>query len=212
MQGQDSTIAPDVAGAAQPAGDNPYAAVPATQVPDGQEPKASPAVRVWAVLLGLALIALAAVAGREVWRLVAAPEATSWTQPFIDLMATDGLRTWMPWAGAAAIVVGLVFLGIAAKPRRRTHQRLSTSAGSAWVRHVDIARRCSAVARRVPGVAAARTQSSSSGIAIIVNGDVNDSELSQRVIQAVTAEMDALETPTKVTVTVEPVQEVDARV
>ncbi|KAA8721581.1 DUF6286 domain-containing protein [Corynebacterium phocae] len=180
---------------------------PQTNAHYGQEPKASPAVRWATVILGLILLGLAFVAGREVWRILAAPEQQSWTQPAVDVMSKPGLEDWMLYAAAGAIVVGLICLFLAFKPRRSTHVSVSHDNGpSTWIRHVDVARRSSAIARNVPGVASAHSTSKNNVVTVTVNGDVGDSGLAERVSQAVSAELSHLARPPRVNVKTEQIQ------
>lgn len=185
-------------------------AAPAT-VPRGQEPKASPAVRAWAIILGLFLICLAAVLSREIWRIQVSPTTPSWIQPAIDVLARPGIETWMLISGAVCALIGLFFLGIAGRGRKRTHLALEGEV-STWIRHVDIARRSSAVARTIPGVTAARTVSARKGVHVVVNGDVNDTALTQRVHEAIATELRCLAHSPTVTVELEHIEEVDSNV
>ena len=81
----------------------------------GQQPKASPAARTWAVILGLLLLAAGVIGVRETWLVGSGSDAQSWVQPVLNLIATEELQTWMIWAGVASIVVGLIFLFAAAR-------------------------------------------------------------------------------------------------
>ncbi|WP_293772902.1 DUF6286 domain-containing protein [uncultured Corynebacterium sp.] len=180
---------------------------------NGQEPKASPAVRTAAVVLGVALIAAAVVCGREVWRISVNPQATSWVQPLVDIMATPTLQPWMVGAGAAAVVAGIVCLVLALRPRRRTHVELQAAEGpSGWVRQVDIARRCSAIARSIPGVTAARTQATRKRVLVTVNADAQDTGVVDRVREAIAPELEQLATYPELTVVSEHIEEVDNNV
>lgn len=177
----------------------------------GREPVSAPAVRSAAILLGCALLALATLAGREAWRVVADSPTSSWTQPAIDVMSSAGVRGWMVWAGIGATLVGVLCLWMAFAPRSKRHLALGTPL-SAWTRPVDVARRCSAVARQVPGVQAARSQARRGAVRVIVNGDVDDQALIERVAQALVSELSALRKPLVVRVTAERIEEVDASV
>jgi len=174
----------------------------------GQQPKASPAARTWAVILGLLLLAAGVVGVRETWLVGSGSDAQSWVQPVLNLIATEELQTWMIWAGVASIVVGLIFLFAAVKTRRTTHMQLA----SMWMRPVDIARLSSATARRVPGVASAQTSADSKKAKVTVNGDTDDAELQGRVETAVTRCLAHLKNPPQVTVAVEKIPELDNNV
>jgi len=178
----------------------------------GQQPKASPAVRTWAVILGLLLIAAGIVGVRETWLVGSGSDAQSWVQPVLDLIATKDLQTWMIWAGVGSIVVGLIFVIAALKTRRSTHLQLASDTASMWMRPVDIARVSSATARRVPGVASAQTSADSKTTKVTVHGDTDDAELQDRVETAVTQCLAPLQDPPQVIVTVEKIPELDNNV
>ena len=50
----------------------------------GQQPKASPAARTWAVILGLLLLAAGVVGVRETWLVGSGSDAQSWVQPVLN--------------------------------------------------------------------------------------------------------------------------------
>ena len=178
----------------------------------GQQPKASPAARTWAVILGLLLIVAGVVGVRETWLVGSGSDAQSWVQPVLNLIATEQLQTWMIWAGVASIIVGLIFLFATLKTRRTTHLQLASDTASMWMRPVDIARLSSATARRVPGVASAQTSADSKKAKVTVNGDTDDAELQGRVETAVTRCLAHLKNPPQVTVAVEKIPELDNNV
>lgn len=182
----------------------------------GQEPLASPAARSWAVILGVVLLALAGVAGRETWLVSAQANARSWIDPFIDLVAAGTLRPWMLWAGGASIALGILLVIISLKPRRHTHLRVVADNASVWMRPVDIARLASASARREPGVAAARTQvkkkRKSVKVDVVVNGDVEDATLGERVHETIAQELSSLQAPAQISVAVDQIPELDSNV
>lgn len=74
----------------------------------GQQPKASPVVRTWTVILGIVLLAVGIVGVRETWLVGTDANAQSWVQPVLNLIATEQLEMWMIWAGVGSIVVGQV--------------------------------------------------------------------------------------------------------
>ena len=124
----------------------------------GQEPRATPAARWLAVLLGLALVALGVVAGREMWmRRSDGASWPSWLDPVLEMVAENRFQPWMTWASIIAVVVGLILIVVAFKPRARTHRRLASTT-SLWARPVDIARLTTATAKRTPGVGSASTR------------------------------------------------------
>lgn len=178
----------------------------------GQQPKASPVVRTWTVILGIVLLAVGIVGVRETWLVGTDANAQSWVQPVLNLIATEQLEMWMIWAGVGSIVVGLIFVIAAVKTRRRTHVRVASEYASMWMRPVDVARLSSAAARRVPGVASAQTSADTKRTKVTVNGDEQDPELPGRVERAVTRALDVLAQPIQVTVAVEKIPEMDNHV
>lgn len=177
----------------------------------GQRPKASPPARGWTIIVGILLLAAAVVVGREAWVAGANEGATSWLQPFIDVMSSPEIHTWMLVAGGVAIFVGLILLWAACAPRKTTHVRIGSEDASMWLRAVDIARVASATARRVPGTTAARSRAKitkeRSRITVTATGDADDAQLKERVTEAVTAALAAITPAPEVTVVIEDEQE-----
>lgn len=177
----------------------------------GQRPKASPPARGWTIILGILLLVAAVVLGREAWVAGANEGATSWLQPFIDVMSSPEIHTWMLVAGGVAIFVGLILLWAACAPRKTTHVRIGSEDASMWLRAVDIARVASATARRVPGTTAARSRAKitkeRSRITVTATGDADDAQLKERVTEAVTAALAAITPAPEVTVVIENEQE-----
>lgn len=120
------------------------------------EPRANPGVRWLGIVVGLLLIALGVLAGRELWALNADTTWQSWGTPAFDFFRGLEFQPWMGWVGVAFLVVGLFFLIMAFKPRPRTHRQVPSEV-SLWVRPVDVARYITAHSRRISGVKAART-------------------------------------------------------
>lgn len=178
----------------------------------GREPQPSPAVRPWSVLLAMALLGASFVAAREAWLLFGDGNAQSWLRWFFAIMETDALQDWMVWAGAGAVALGLVFLFVALKPRKSTHIDYSTEFTSMWTRPVDVARRVAAAARTVPGVAAARSNTSAKKVSVIINGDAEDPTLAKRTTAALEHTIEGLRPRPELTVHYEQTQEVDNNV
>lgn len=178
--------------------DNPYPGF-------GQEPKGSPAARGWSILLGLLLLGLAVVTGREAWLLSSGADQPSWVQPVLDIFATPQLEEWMVWAGLAAAILGLILLFVSLKPRPSTHRQVASDHASIWMRPVDIARVASAAARHVPGVDSAQTKASGSQVRVDVTADGDGTELQQRVSQAVERALVVLREKPSVSVNVQPI-------
>ncbi|GAA2058942.1 DUF6286 domain-containing protein [Williamsia deligens] len=126
-------------------------------------PTATPGA-VWTTsLFAIALIALGGIAIRDICvdqKWISGSEWIAAASRWIGRLSWQG---WF-WAVAIAlIVVGLLLLWTAIRPRTKTHIALDGAgtvdgyAPSTWTRKVDVARRASAVARGVAGVTAANT-------------------------------------------------------
>lgn len=122
----------------------------------GQRPAANPQVRLWAIVTGLAMLAVTFVAVREliiVWNL----GSLSWS-PWISQLPeylTSRSPEWIGIAGVIAVFVGVIFVVSVVLPRKKRYLRMSASESSVWARPVDLARFSTAAAKRIPGVLAA---------------------------------------------------------
>lgn len=121
-------------------------------------PTATPGA-VWITsLFALALIALGAIAIRDICVDQRWITGSQWIAAASRWIADLSWQGWF-WAVAIAlIVVGLLFVWTAIRPRTKTHIALDGAgtvdgyAPSTWTRKVDVARRASAVARQAKGV------------------------------------------------------------
>lgn len=186
-----------------------------------KQPRLSPPVRWLAILLGLALIALACVAWRDMWVTYSESTRELWTAPVFELIGTPPLPMWMVWAGVGSIVVGLLFFLISVRRGRMTHVPVGPSpaveagqgtTAAMWIRPVDIARLVSATARRLPGMSTAQTRTTGNTkkglkVEVTISGDVNDPMLAQRVADSVKHSLKELGTTVDVHVEVEKKQE-----
>lgn len=151
----------------------------------GQEPKASPAARWIAILLGLGLIGLAAVAGRELWiHYSDSTTWTSWLDPFAETLAKNSFQLWMIPAAIISLIVGIILFIIALRPRARKHVELQSDV-SLWTRPVDIARYTTATAKRVPGVTAASTTVKRNNVTLNADCASSAADLEERVRSSV---------------------------
>ncbi len=155
----------------------------------GQEPRTSPAVRWLSILLALALIGLAAVAIRELWiHYDNTVTWQSWVEPVLGEVAVEDFQPWMQWASVIAIVVGLVFLIAALKPRRRTHIRLDSPV-SMWARPTDVARMVSATVKRQAGVRSVTTSVRGKKVKVEAESASTDPAAQEKLEQAVDAKL-----------------------
>lgn len=120
-----------------------------------QAPADSPQVRWTAILIGMLLVGLAFVAGREfiIWYLQPAGW-TSWWGLIADTLR-NAIPIWTGLAGAVAILLGVWFLVQVFTPRKKRYHRLATADTHVWLRHVDVARFATSAAKRNPQVIAA---------------------------------------------------------
>lgn len=147
-------------------------------------PRAQPSSRIFALTLCLLMFGVAGIAARELWTKRTGTALESWLSPIFELISRAQYQPWMLPVGILAIVVGLIFMFSSLKPRRATHQALAGEP-TLWVRNVDIARMCTAVAERVPGVAVASTYASPRVVTVTVTGNSGDEPLPDRVRLAV---------------------------
>ena len=116
-------------------------------------PRATPLARYVAILIGLALLVLAVICGREIWlRNSPSIHWDSWVEPIVMTIGDATYEPWMLPAGFLAIGLGALLVWSAFRPRHRTHRRIRAAA-PVWMRPVDISRTLCAAARTVPGVA-----------------------------------------------------------
>ncbi|MCK7637502.1 DUF6286 domain-containing protein [Corynebacterium pygosceleis] len=142
----------------------------------GHRPAASPVARYLAILLGLLLLAAAAVAGRDLYIRYTDVEWQPWVSTATEWIGGLSYRNWMLPAGIAALIVGLLLLWASIRPRTKTHREL-TSPVAVWMRPVDVARMCTASAQQVPGVMAAHTVAKKRSIDVTVIGNPGDERL-----------------------------------
>ncbi|KAA8723768.1 DUF6286 domain-containing protein [Corynebacterium spheniscorum] len=171
----------------------------------GQEPKASPAARWLVIVLGLLLISLAIVLGRDLWLNGNRPALA--VPQVLDLLSNATYEPWMLPAGIVSVVVGVIMVILALKPRKATHHQLRSTV-SLWMRPVDIARKATATASRVAGVSTAHSHATKKTVNVSITGDAEDEQLGARVEQAVTGIARELDPAPEVKVRVRPRGEV----
>lgn len=137
-------------------------------------PSTTPVARHAAVVIGFLLLAVAVVCAREIWlRNSSSLTWESWVEPVLDTVGAATFETWMLPAGVGAVLLGLLLVWMALRPRRRTHERIPAEA-PVWMRPVDIARAFTAAAHTVPGVATASTYVGSRDVTVTVTGRADD--------------------------------------
>lgn len=114
-------------------------------------------VAVWfGALLGVAMLGLCAGAIRDLIIEAKWVNDREWTQAAADWITRIHWYQWM-WAVAVGLIlVGLLFVWLALKPRKRTFVSLGDYEVM-WTRRGDVARRCSVAVATLPGVEHATT-------------------------------------------------------
>lgn len=133
--------------------------IPSADVTLPRPPTAPPAAVPAAIAIAIALLALAAVAARELLIVRGTLSGAPWLRNTFEWASRLHWDTWLVPVSLTALVVGVLCVLLALSPRARTHVPTRSDAGAptVWLRPVDIARLCSVRAGTVPGVASAHT-------------------------------------------------------
>ncbi len=174
----------------------PAAVKPTASLPTGTQartPVAAPAAAVIGVLLALVVIAVGAVALREMLlgaNAIAGPDWVTATARWVD-----GLQpaTWLLPAGVGVVLVGLWWVWAAVKPRRRTEVALDGGAG-VWMRAGDISRAAHATADSVAGTTTASARTSRRRVTVTITATQAEADgLRGQVAEAVAERLAPLE-------------------
>lgn len=123
-------------------------------------PTASPAAHYAAVVLAVALLGVAFVAGREFLIVHGTIVGAPWIANTVEWIADLQWATWMIAGAAGLIVVGSILVAMGLTPRSKTHTGVrspSSPSPMVWLRPTDVARMCSDHAGNVPGSESVRT-------------------------------------------------------
>ncbi|MBY4574006.1 hypothetical protein ACN94_10465 [Gordonia paraffinivorans] len=164
-------------------------------------PAGHPGSAIAGAMVGVALIALCATAIRDVAVRTDWLNGREWSISAAEWIADLSWQDWMWPAAVGLVVVGLLLLWVAIKPRPRSHLPLSTS--HLWTRPGDVARRCSAAVADLPGVYEADTIVTRRKVKATVHGisAVADRE---QITAALTDVVSVLESPPRVVVRFRP--------
>ncbi|AEF38923.1 DUF6286 domain-containing protein [Hoyosella subflava] len=166
------------------------------------DPLSTPAALYFGLIAGAGLIVLGAIGVRDFLIFRELLPGPAWIPPTLESLVGTGWQNWMYFPAAAALVVGVYALIAAVLPRRKTHFRLATE-DPAWMRPKDIARRCSALAREIPGVINARTTVSRKRAIVTIDvSNAGDPGLHDRVHEAVQSGLVLLQDPLAIEVKV----------
>lgn len=154
----------------------------------GAEPKGNPAVRWLTVLLGLLLLGLAGVVGRDLWyRYQENDPQNSWIRPVFEWLGTAAVDAMGVTVGIIVSLVGLWLLITSLLPRPRRHIAV-TSPSSIWVRPVDVARNATASARNELGRANISSRATRNKLTVNVVDD-GTGHLDERLASTLTQEV-----------------------
>ncbi|MEV0948142.1 DUF6286 domain-containing Asp23/Gls24 family envelope stress response protein [Rhodococcus sp. NPDC049939] len=121
-------------------------------------PRAAPAAVPAAVIVAVTALGLAIVAGRELLIMRGTLGNAPWVRNTAEWLGRLHWSTWILPVAICSVVVGIVFIAVALKPRPRTHLPLKIGeAPTVWLRPTDLARNSSSHANDVPGVVSAHT-------------------------------------------------------
>lgn len=141
--------------------------------------KGRPAARLAAILIGLVTIGIGFVAARELWWVrTEGHHRHAWLDPVLRFISDVTYQPWMLVAGIATVILALLLIAIAFKPRPRTHVAL-IDAATCYVRPLDIARLATLNAKQVPGVKQAHTTVNGSARSIRVVASVDSQQLGE---------------------------------
>ncbi|WP_265442491.1 DUF6286 domain-containing protein [Flexivirga meconopsidis] len=135
-------------------------------------PQARPAAAYTAALLALGLIGLGVVGVQELLTRQDWVSGKPWLSTVIDNAQHATPASWALPAGIAAVVVGLMLLFAAVKPRRATHRRVPGT-DDAWVSPAALATIAAVAARRTPGVVSADARHTRRRIQVSVQADAD---------------------------------------
>lgn len=168
-----------------------------------RRPKAAPAAAPVAVLLALAVFALGVIAVLDALTATPVLSHPHWVTDVARNLDGVTAKGWMVPAGIAAVIVGLVLVVIALKPRRKTGIEVASSVAM-WTRPGDVARLATDSAAAQASVLRASSTATARKVTVTVHTAVSDtsdtSDITSEVKAAVGARLAALTTEPRVTV------------
>ena len=126
--------------------------------PTTKPPVAAPGATAVALVLGIGLVGLGVIAGRDALIAGGALSGTPWITAALNTFDGMSAQSWMVPAGAMLAAVGILLVLTAVKPRKRTHRALDID--DAWLASADIARVAQGAAETVTGTAAVNVSGS----------------------------------------------------
>lgn len=119
-------------------------------------PASNPVAATVGLLLGLLLLILVVVGIRDLVLALGWASGDQWGHAGASWLAGAAWQAWMWPVAVLVALIGLLMIWAAVRPRTRGYRRLAGHP-EMWTRPGDVARRCSAAVREVPGVDAATT-------------------------------------------------------
>ncbi|MCR5977156.1 hypothetical protein GDN83_05260 [Gordonia jinghuaiqii] len=113
-------------------------------------PSGLPGAAIAGAVLGIAMIALGVTAIRDIAVRAEWLDGREWSVTVAEWIRDLQWQGWMWPAAIGLVLVGLILLWVAVKPRQPTHLRMTQP--EMWTRPGDVARRCSAAVSDLPGV------------------------------------------------------------
>jgi hypothetical protein len=164
-------------------------------------PVAAAAASWTAVLLALLVVATGGIAIREALVDLGWISGAQWLRPAVDVLDGLTVATWMVAAGSILGVLGVALMVLAVLPRRRTALPL-TAESAVYLERADVSKLADAAARGVPGVLGARSKVSRRRVVVRCRVTSPTEELPRSVADAVSRELNMLQTPPRVVVRV----------
>jgi len=155
----------------------------------GRTPMATPGAVPIAVLLALVLLVVGVVGARDGLVAAGALRGSSWTVAAARAIDGAAAQVWMVPVGVVLVLVGLWWLLVAIKPRRRTELEVDADV-AVWLRPADAARLATFTADDVPGVLRASSTASRRAITITADTTAHDTtEVTQLISEAVASRL-----------------------
>jgi hypothetical protein len=171
-------------------------------VPAEQRPRGTPAAAPVAIVIAVCLLAAGLVAGRELLIVRDVIDETPWVANTFGWISRLTWQTWMLAPAVAAVVLGVLALFAALKPRAHTHVGTATPP-SLWLTTTDTARASTAAALHVEGVMRAHTTAGRRRVTVHIVGAENSPGVLESVRHRVDRTLADLDPRPEVRVTLE---------
>lgn len=159
-----------------------------------KQPVAAPAAATAGIVSAIAVTAVGVVGIHDTMQTAGVIGGTSWIGWVADKAEVLLPVDWMIYAGIGAVVVGLLFLIAALKPRRGTH--LAVGVHGVWIRRGDIARLATDTARATNAVTSATSKAKGRSVWVTATATSADtSGVGTDLAAAITRRLQAI-TPT----------------